>query len=429
VIDELVDLAGIIALVGVGVVAGWWAGGRSGTLGELLDPTSPVRATILAYLVFYVAGSLVILAVGESSGAGALLAAWSLAAFGVGAAVVRRVAGPVPPLARARPGPVSPIGVAVLAAIGGLALLALIIQYGIPLIAANPQINRAGFVGPVFDLFRWLVPPAALVAFAAAIAGGRRRSIWFAIGGLLAVAGIEVLLASRALPFELAIEALLIAFWAGVTPSRRIWLGLAGAGLVIFVGVQLVRVGSEGGFTGPADAAAFAVRRTLDRVVLIHPRTLEVVAVAIPAEEPYLGGSTYVRRLAVLLGQPERPTLGYWLYDRLFPGQPGGFAAPGVAGEAWANAGLAFVVLVMAALGAFAAWLTGALARLPGGPADRTFAALAVVAVARTYATSLNGFLLTMAVSVAWWIVASGRLRRAFERAVDRTPSGAPSEL
>jgi hypothetical protein len=76
-----------------------------------------------------------------------------------------------------------------------------------------------------------------------------------------------------------------------------------------------------------------------------------------------------------------------------------------------------------------AAWLTGALARLPGGPADRTFAALVVVTVARTYATSLNGFVLTLVVSAGWWIVASGRLGRAMERVLDRAPRRAPSGL
>ena len=141
-----------------------------------------------------------------------------------------------------------------------------------------------------------------------------------------------------------------------------------------------------------------------------------MTAALIPAEEPYFGGSTYVRRISTFLGQEDRPALGYWLYERLFPGQPGGFAAPGVAGEAWANAGPLLVVAIMAALGAFAAWLARAFGRLPGGPADRAFAAIVVVAVARTYATSLNGFLLTVLVAAAWWFAASGRLGRLVQR-------------
>jgi hypothetical protein len=429
-VSTLVTFAVLAVLVAAGAAAGWWAGGRFATTAERLDPTTPVRAAVLAYLLFYVFGSVVLLVTGESAdGAGPLLAGWALATFGLGAALVRRIVGPPPAMNSASSGPLSVIGVAALAFIGLVAIGSLIAQYGIPLTAPNPQINRSGFAGPVFDVFRWLVPPAALAAFAAAIASGRTGPIRLALIGLIAVAGLEILLASRALPFELAIEALLIAFWAGRRPSRSLWMALAAAGLVVFVGVQLVRVGSEGGFTGPVDAAGFAVKRTVDRVLLIHPRTLEVVAEAIPAEEPYFAGSTYVRRLAVILGQPDRPTLGYWIYDRLFPTQPGGFAAPGVAGEAWANGGPIFVAVVMAALGALAAWLTGALARLPGGPADRTFAALVVVTVARTYATSLNGFVLTLVVSAGWWIVASGRLGRAMERVLDRAPRRAPSGL
>ena len=139
-----------------------------------------------------------------------------------------------------------------------------------------------------------------------------------------------------------------------------------------------------------------------------------MVATTIPEEEPYFGGSTYIRRLGPLLGQEDRPSLGYWLYDRLFPGQPGGFAAPGVAGEAWANGGPILVAAIMAALGALAVWLGLMIRRLPGGPADRAFAALVVVAVARTYATSLNGFLLTLAMATIWWVIATrlGRPRR-----------------
>jgi hypothetical protein len=77
----------------------------------------------------------------------------------------------------------------------------------------------------------------------------------------------------------------------------------------------------------------------------------------------------------------------------------------------------------MAGLGVLAAWLGGVLARLPGGPADRAFAAVVVVAVARTYATSLNGFLLTLVVSAGWWLVASGRLRSLVMRDRAATPS------
>jgi hypothetical protein len=412
----ILPLVAVLGLSALGVVTAWWAGGSLATRAEAIDPTSPVRAAALAYVVFYVLGSVVLLLTGESQGAGPLFAAGSLAAFGAGAALGRRILGPPAPM----PPPVS-IGVswpwvAGMTVVGLVSIAVLIAQHGLPLIASDPLASRAGFAGPAFDSFRWLVPPAAVLAVALAVARGDPRDRTVALAALLAVGGLEVLLASRALPAELAIDALLVAYWAGRRLSARTWLALGAAGLVLFVGIQLIRAGADEGPAGVADAPAFAVRRTIDRVILIHPRTLEVVATTIPGEEPYFGGSTYVRRLAVLLGQQDRPSLGYWLYEHLFPGQPGGFAAPGVAGEAWANGGLLLVVAIMTALGAMAAWLGRAVARLPGGPADRAYAALVVVAVARTYATSLNGFLLTLIAAAAWWFLASGRLARAVRR-------------
>jgi hypothetical protein len=408
----ILPLLGLVALAGYGAVVGWWAGGSAVPSRRDLDPTTPLRATIAAYLVLYVIGSVVILVAGESAGPGPLLAGVALASLAVGAVVATSRLGLAPPMAPARAESVSVAGIAVLAIVGLAAVGFLVSRHGIPLLSADPQASRAGFAGLIFDVFRWLVPPAALSAFALALASGQARHWAVAAAALVGVAGLEVLLASRALPFELGVAALLIAFWAGRLPSIRGWIGLAAVGLVIFVGVLLLRVGPERGFSGPADAATFAVRRTIDRVLLIHPRTLEVVASTIPADEPFFAGSTYLRRLAPALGIEERPSLGYWIYERLFPDQPGGFAAPGVAAEAWANGGPPLAIALMAALGALAVWLGRAIGRLPGGPADRAFAAVVVVAVARTHATSLNGFLMTLAVAAGWWLVATGAWRR-----------------
>lgn len=421
-------LAAVLVLAGIGAGLAWRAAGGTRDPDRLTDPSAPARVAVLAYLLLYVAGSIVLVVAGESEGAGPLLAAGSLAAFGVGAAAARRIARRTQAMRRPRVPGVSAAGAVLLAVAGLVAVAVLIAQHGVPLISAAPLASREGFAGPLFDLFRWLVPPVALLALALALSTGRSRDRWLAVVSLAGVGGLEVLLASRALPFELAIGALLVAFWAGRRPSWRVWSGLAAAGLLVFVGVQLLRGSPEGGFTGPADAVGFAARRTIDRVVMIHPRTLEVVATAIPAEEPYFGGSTYFRRIAALLGQEDRPSLGFWLYQRIFPGETGGFAAPGVAGEAWANGGPILAAAIMAAIGALAVWLGQAIGRLPGGPADRAYAALVAVAVARTYATSLNGFLLTLVVTTGWWFVASGRLGRLVARAVDRTPADPPSE-
>src|SRR5262245_7985996 len=403
----------ITALVGaVAIFVAWRAGGP---VTAPLDVTTPARATVAAYAVLYLAGSLLILAAGEAGGAGALLVALGLAAFALGAWLTRRRIGPARAMA---PGNAAGIGRARVAVVVGLAVVGLaavgvlIAQHGIPLLSRDPQLSRAGFSGPLFDLFRWLVPPAAVVAVATAIASGTSRDRTMAAAAVLGVIGLEILLGSRALPFELGIACLLVAWWGGVRLGARTWAALGAAALILFVGVQLVRVGPEGGFTGPLDGAAFAVRRTLDRVLLIHPRTLEIVADRIPAEEPYFGGATYVRRIAVLLGQEERPSLGFWIYERLFPEQPGGFAAPGILGEAWANGGPVLSLLLLGLLGGVAVWAGDRLARLPVEPADRAFAALIVLAFARTYATSLNCYLLAVAAAVAWWLLVAGLPRR-----------------
>ena len=399
----------VTVLLAVGATLAWRAGGPA--IG-LRDPSTPVRLTVLAFLALYGIGSLILIATGESDGAGPLLAGGGLLAFGAGAWLASRFLGTAQPRAQ---GSLSeaiairrtfrPRVVVGLAAAGMLALAVLVTQHGIPLLAADPQASRAGFAGPLFDAFRWLVPPAALVAFAIALSSGTVRDRWIAAAALAGVGGLEIALASRALPLELAIEALLVAWWVGRRLSARLAAAMAAAALVLFVGVQLVRVGPEGGFSGAADVGAFAVRRTVDRVLLIHPRTLDLVATEIPAREPHFLGATYVRRLAILLGGQERPSLGYWIYERLFPGEPGGFAAPGVLGEAWANGGPIFAMAIMLALGLLAQAIGRRLAALPPWPTNLAFAALVSVAIARSYATSLNGLLLTLAVATAWWVV------------------------
>lgn len=431
-IEAAFAIAVVVLVGGSGAALAWIADRRAPRTetgieplaGLDLDLTSPVRAAVVAFSLFSFAGSLVLIIAGESRGAGPGLAAGALGALGIGAYAAGRRLGPLPLVPRPQASPVGWLAIAAMAGVGLVALGWLVSRHGIPLLATDPQASRAGFSGIVFDLFRWLVPPAALVAFSAGMASDSRRRIVLGLAALGVVGTLEVLLASRALPFELAIGTGLIAWWAGIRPGRRIWLGAATAGLVLFVGIQFVRVAPEGGFTGVPDAAAFAVRRTVDRVAFIHPRTLELVATKIPAEEPFFGGSTYVRRIAVFFGVEERPSLGYWIYERMFPGQPGGFAAPGVAGEAWANGGPVLVLVVMAFVGALAAALGRTIRRLPGGPADQALAAVVIVAVARSYATSLNGLVLSLLMAGGWWLLASGRVGRRFRRGTGNPPSG-----
>ena len=410
---SLAAFLAVAVLLALGAALAWRAGGPAT---GVRDPSTPVRLTVLAYLALYGIGSLILIATGESDAAGPLLAGAGLLAFGAGTWLGSRFLGTTPPRAQASPSGSTayrrsfrPWVVVGLAAAGLLALAVLVAQHGIPLLAADPQASRAGFAGPLFDAFRWLVPPAALVTFAIALSSGTARDRWVAAAALVGVGGLEIALASRALPLELAIEALLVAWWAGRRLSARVAAAMAAAALVMFVGIQLVRVGPEGGFSGAGDVGAFAVRRTVDRVVLIHPRTLDLVATEIPAREPYFLGATYVRRLAILLGADERPSLGYWIYERLFPGETGGFAAPGVLGEAWANGGPILAMAIMLALGLLAQAIGRRLAALPPGPTNLAFAALVSVAIARSYATSLNGLLLTLAFATAWWVVTTRR--------------------
>jgi hypothetical protein len=262
------------------------------------------------------------------------------------------------------------------------------------------------------DLFRWFVPPAALLAFGFALVRRRRLEIVIAVLVAAGVVGLELLAASRALPFELGLAAVLLAWWAGVRLGPRLTAALILAASFVFFGVLFARASAPSGFAGPADVAAFAFNRSVGRVILIHPRTIDIVVDTIPAEEPFFAGSTYVRRLSTLFGAPERPSLGAWLFARLFPDEPpGGFAAPGLAAEGWANAGPVLALALMAALGAVTAWFGGVLARAGPTLVNRVAAALVTVALLRTYASSLNGLLLTLAATAAWWFAVGGGWR------------------
>lgn len=393
-----------IAIIGAALLA--WS--SSGPRDRPFDPTTPVRAFIVAYVALYGVGSVLLLIGGESRGAGPILVVTGILAFAVGVWLAASVAGKVDPmphgLSSGRPS--IPV-IAGLALVGFVAFASMAAEFGIPLLARDPQVSRAGFVGLQFDAFRWLVPPAGILLFGLALHdGGRSRRLTLAAAGMIgATLLLLVAIASRALVFEFALALLLVFAWTGRRLPIRAYASITAAGLVLFVGIQLGRVGPDESFSGPTDVGQFVVTRTVNRVVLIHPRTLEVVAARIPAEEPYFGLSSYVRRLSVLAGEPARPSLGYWIYERLFPGQPGGFAAPGILGEAWANGGPVWSMVVMTLFGAAAHVAGRFVARLPDGAADRAFAALVVLAIARAYATSLNGTILTLIVTAAWWLL------------------------
>ena len=282
-------------------------------------------------------------------------------------------------------------------------------RHGIPLLTGDAQSARAGFVGPQWDLFRWLVPPAALVAAGIGLTLRSRRWAIAGVGAITGVIALEVLAASRALPFELGVAALLLVVWAGRRLRLGVWALVVTAGAVIFLGVLFARVAPEGSFTGPIDAVTFALNRTVGRVVLIQPRTVDAAVDVFPAQLPHLGGSSYLRWTSRLTGEEPPPALGTILFAHLFPLEPpGGFAAPGVLAEGYANFG---------PISRSASWsssaarprvsVDGSATRRPTSRRE-CLAALLAVAVMRTYATSLNGFLITCGAALGWWILVAG---------------------
>ena len=408
--------AGAVAgLVLAGAALAWRVGGPSG---RPFDPAHPVRVLVLVYVAFYGAGSIALAAAGEAT-AGPLVVGAAFVVLAGGVWLGKLLFGqPVDFQPEATVGSVRALAAAAAALVGMAGYSWLAVEHGIPLLSDDPQTTRSHYGGVRFDAFRWLVPPAALVTLGLALARPSRRAWIAAIAITAGVVGLEALAASRALPFELGMAGILTAMWAGRRIAPRNWLAIALAGLILFLGVQFARIGDRGGFSDPAAAVSFAVNRTIGRVVLIHPRTIETVVMTFPEEEPYLAGGTYVRWLSGVMGTERPESLGSMLFRRLFPDEPvGGFAAPGLLGEAWANGGPVLAALFMLLLGILASTLSSLARGMSSGAVDRTIAALLTVALARTYAMSLNGFLLTVIVTTAWWIATSGRYARFGESA------------
>jgi hypothetical protein len=412
--SALLAVPAVTGLIVAGAALAWWSGGPPG---RPLDPSPPLRVLVLAMLVLVGLGSIVLAAQGRSGGP--LLVGGAFLALGAGAWLGQRTWGrPLEIPVQAEDGPVRWPVAAALGALGLLALGSIVARSGLPLFAETPFEARAAFSGLVFDVFRWLVPSFALLASAWALARPDRSRLVtasLAVGGVVA---LEVLLASRALPFELALGIGLLAWWNGRRVGARVAVALVAAGLVFFLGVLLARMGPEASFRDPLDFLAFAADRTVGRVVMIQPESVDAAVQTIPAVEPYWAGATYLRRIASFLGQPDdHPPLGEWLYARMFPGAAAAFAAPGILAEGWVNAGLPLALGLLVLVGLGAQWFGSALGHLGTGPADRAAAALVTVAIARTYATSLNGFLLTLAIAVAWWVlVRPGGLRLSRDR-------------
>ena len=242
---------------------------------------------------------------------------------------------------RADPVPWRPWVAVVLAVVGLVAIAPTIIRVGLPFLAGDITGARSELTGLPVQELRVAFPALALGLLLTT--GGRPRP-WLVVSyvAIAALLAFDLALASRYLAAELVAILLVgigLARWR--IPIRAL-VGLGIAGTLLFGSAQILRAYDQ----AAGRELAFAVERTVNRIVLIQPRTLEALQDVIPREQPYFGGLTWVRRLGPLVGREDIPNIGYWIYPRVFPDQdPPGYLAPGIVGEAWANFGPAGVTL------------------------------------------------------------------------------------
>ncbi len=243
------------------------------------------------------------------------------------------------------PAPVRPAVVVGLLGIAFVILAPTLLAAGIPLLSHDPTAARADLAGTVIQPLRVALPAAAAIALLAAAWRPTRRRVAAATIGVAASLAFTLLLASRFLAAELT--ATLVVAWilSGRRVPVRAIVALAIVGSLAFAGIQLIRAPE----LAAGREVAFAIERTASRILLVQPRTLDALQDAIPAETPYFGGLTWLRRLGPAIGRPDVPNLGYWIYPRIFPDQTdlavAGYAAPGLIGEASANFGPAGLLL------------------------------------------------------------------------------------
>ena len=370
--------------------------------------------------VFLGLGSAVLAVTGESTGP-ALYVAGSVVAFALGLrasdalAVWRGDTGTSTPTgaaagdaANGKAETVPPSGArrwvpVALAALAIGAIAPTLISAGIPFLTVDVTGSRTELVGLPIQLVRVGLPAlAALLMFDILRArDGRRRLL--AVGSILAIAGFTVILASRYLVAELAAVLFIAWLLAGRRVPARVGVAVVAAGIVVFGGIQVLRAYDQ----ARGNEVGFAVARSVNRIVLVQPRTVAALQRVIPAEEPYFLGLTWLRRLGPLLGRDDIPNLGYWIYPEVVSGaqETAGYAAPGLIGEAWANFGPAGLALFVA-LGALAERLGALVARRRETAVDIAAGALAILFLARTHALGLGGLAILIGLVVAWRILA-----------------------
>jgi hypothetical protein len=374
-----------------------------------LGPWHPAVAWIVLELLFFGIGSAILATIDGSAGSafyvGAAVLVFAVAVAASDRLAARRAAFASSDAAPAEEGPTAPIRPVVvvgLAVAGLVALLPTLAAVGIPFLAHDITGARSEVGGLDLQVLRVTLPAAVLVAVIGAVRGDRRMRL-IAVAAFVLAVGAEVALASRYLAAEL-LAAVVVALAIARRPVPVRALAAVGViAAVLFVSVGILRAYDQ----AAGRELDFAVERTVNRVLLIQPRTLDALQDAIPAEQPFFDGLTWLRRLAPLVGRDDIPNIGYWIYPRLFPGQvTPGYAAPGLIGEAWANFGWLGLTL-FGVFGVLVERVGALVARRRRATADVVTAALATLFIARTHALGLNGVAILLALVVIWRVLAA----------------------
>ncbi|MDQ6795066.1 MAG: hypothetical protein M3067_09680, partial [Chloroflexota bacterium] len=266
-----------IAVVGLGLVVAIGAAVRSDSRLHL-RLAHPAVAWLALTGIFFGLGS-VVLAIGGRPGPAAYVGA-ATAAFGLGLlgsdALARRRglrATAASAVEAADQAPTRIWAVALLAGIGLLAVAPTLIQSGIPFLVNDITAARAELSGLSVQVLRVTLAGAAAVAVLLAATSPSPRRRWLALAAVITIAAFEVLLASRYLLAELA--ATIVLAW--LLGGRRIPLKVAGGVVVVavvaFGGIQLLRAYDQ----AKGQEIDFVIDRTVNRIVLVQPRTLDAL--------------------------------------------------------------------------------------------------------------------------------------------------------
>jgi hypothetical protein len=197
--------------------------------------------------------------------------------------------------------------VAAALAIGSVLLVVpTLLRTGLPFLVTDITGARVEITGLLVQPMRVALPAlavaAVLLAMATARLGGggeglpnRRRAVAIAVGVSVAIGLFDLMLASRYFLAELAGAIVLGWLLGGGRIRARVVLVLAIAGVAAFGGVGLLRAWGQ----AQGHELDFILTRTVNRVLLVQPRTLDAIMTAIPADHPFFAGLGWMRRLEI----------------------------------------------------------------------------------------------------------------------------------